>query len=123
VKRLFDIICVAVVGSVFGAGIGFLQGNAAFTGLPTEVRMGLSGWAAWTGCGVGLLFGLLLYASCVRERLSLRRLGYLLVITFFVGIGSAWLLGSTLGAGWVSCFITPTTAIGLQIIFSQSRQA
>ena len=118
-RRFLDIITAAVVGCVFGAGIGFLQGYAAFTSLPTDVRMGLSGWAAWTGCGLGLLAGPLLRCARMRHRVSLRALGGVLAIASLVGISSAWLLVITLGAGWISCFITPIVAIGLETIFSK----
>ena len=101
----------AIVFAMLGSGIGFLQGYASFFGQPTELRMGFSGWAAWTGCVVAIPIGLLAFLCGGKKAESVEWWGVIVSATAVIGIVSAWLLAKTMGAGWMSWIITPIAAL------------
>jgi len=110
-KQFIRILIGGIVFALLGAGIGFLQGYAAFADQPTELRMGFSGWAAWTGCFVAIPVGLLVLLLGGKKANSIEWWGILVAITGAIGIVSAWLMAKTLGAGWISWIITPFAAL------------
>ncbi len=117
--RVFsEFISILFCAIVLGAGLGFIQGLlSVISGQKTEITLQFSAWAALIGIGVSIIVVPILYYYLIRNSLSLSAIIEMTALITLIGMFSAYVLGRTLDAGWLSWMVTIVVAVVVAILY------
>lgn len=114
---------VAICCSIFGAGVGFIQGEIVARGGDKLYQVAFAGGAAMFGAVIAFFLGPTLYYT-LNRRMLFEQFCYVGTLASLVGCLAGWVGSSNPnGAGWASMFVTPIAAVIFALIFVRQVDA
>jgi hypothetical protein len=114
---------IAFSCALFGAGVGFLQGEIVARGSDKLYQVAFAGGAAMAGAVIALFLGPALYYA-LHRRILFEEFCYVGALSSLVGCIAGWAGSSNPnGAGWATLFITPVAAVILALLFVRQADA
>ncbi len=112
---------IAICCAVFGAGIGFVQGEIVARGPDQIYQVTFGEGAAMIGAAIAFFLGpMLLYA--LNRQMLFERFCYIGVATLLTGCLVGWFSSRHANSpGWASMFVTPIAAIIFAVLFSREQ--
>ncbi len=119
--ELLGVAVVAICCAIFGAGVGFLQGEIVARGDDKIYQVTFAGGAAMIGAAIAFFLGPMLLYALNRQMLFVR-FCYIGVATLLTGCLVGWLSSRHPNSpGWASMFVTPIAAIIFAVLFAREQ--
>ncbi len=120
---ILEFLVIGFCAFLLGCGLGFLQGVIVFCDARTDIKLGLSGWAAIIGGVISLAVSPWIYYLIIKGRFTVVKLAEMIAIIGAIGIGSAFFLTKISDGGWLSWLVTVASSIIVSYVYrSKSKK-